>query len=57
MTIRISIKNEDDTRSATVKQFQTEEPTGMIGEEELYPGDTKDFYLHGGNYVKIEEAR
>lgn len=56
MTIRVFIKNEDDSAvPLLVEDFQTTEPTGRLGIFELNPGDCGDFYLHGGNYLKVTE--
>ena len=55
MTIRISIKNEDDDRTAQVQEYQTEEPRGLVSAVELSPQETRDFYLHGRNYFKLIE--
>ena len=56
MTIRVFIKNEYDSAvPLLVEDFQTLEPAGRLGVFELDPGDQGDFYLHGGNYLKITE--
>lgn len=56
MTVRISIKNEDESmRTVTVEEFSSVEPKGRIRINELCSKEGMDVYAHSGNYFKIQE--
>ena len=53
MTMKIKIKNEDQSRVAAI---QTWDNNALQSVEQLLPGEEKDMYIHSTRYVTIEET-
>jgi hypothetical protein len=66
MTMKVTIKNEDPTRTARVTCYDRSKgveegniyfPTHQRGEQtELLPGESKEFWIHSGRDLKVEEV-
>ncbi len=56
MTMRITIKNADETRTARVTAVDGGVPVGGgAARVDLAPGQSNDFYIHEGRTLAIEE--
>ncbi|MHB8123145.1 MAG: hypothetical protein ACYDG4_13425 [Desulfuromonadaceae bacterium] len=53
MTMRITIKNEDQTRVGNIQHWEN---NALESCEPLLPGESKSIYLHSTKYVTIEEC-
>lgn len=59
MTLRITIKNEDQDRSAEVEYCDPDEPglkRSMAGPHTLPPGESFEFWLHRSQAVIVREV-
>ena len=53
MTMKIKIKNEDQSRVAAIQNWENEE---LHTVDQLLPGEEKEVYIHSTKYVTIEEG-
>lgn len=55
MTMKLTIKNEDQTRTATVTSTD-HSPSGTYETDvKLAPGEQRDFYVHVGRTLTVRE--
>ena len=56
MTMRITVKNEDTSRTAVVKQLEGPEfsPT-LAGTSEIKPGESAEFWIYVGRKLDVSE--
>lgn len=56
MTMRLTIKNDDTSRTAVLKYVDT--PSGEKKQEaagELAPGESREFWIHSTRSLEVEE--
>lgn len=56
MTMRITIKNEDQTHSAIVTTIDKGLESPFETDTTLAPGEQKEFYIYEGRFVRIKEV-
>lgn len=54
MTMRLTIKNEDQARTARVKVVDLGNPS-YVPFVDLEPGQSHEFWIHKGRELKVEE--
>lgn len=61
MTMRLTIKNEDETRTATIEvvDYYPVDEAGTSRSEptlvEIPPGETREQWIHGGRKIVVRE--
>lgn len=55
MTMRLTLKNEDQSRTARVTTLDVGGAANTPAE--IAPGETKDFWIHAGRTLTVEELQ